>query len=42
MIDASIKIRTVAIHPNRPIIAVALRKEIKLYYITFNETRLLK
>ena len=40
--DSGIKIRCLAIHPNRPIIAVALKKVVRIYYVTFNEVKLLK
>lgn len=42
MLGTSIKIRDIAIHPNRPIIAVAFDKKIRLYYIMFNEFKVLK
>lgn len=36
------KIRQLAIHPNRPILAIALKKTIKIYYVTFNEIKVIK
>ncbi len=42
MLGADIKVRDIAIHPNRPIIAVAFDKKVRLYYIMFNEFKILK
>ena len=36
------KPRHLCIHPNRPIFAVALKKMIRLYYVTFNEIKIIK
>ena len=42
MYSQEVKIRALTIHPNRPMIAIAFDKKIKIYYILFNEFRVLK
>lgn len=39
---ADLKPRYLSIHPNRPIFAVALKKSIRIYYVTFNQIKILK
>jgi hypothetical protein len=40
--NSDLKPRHIAIHPNRSIFAVALKKMIKIYFVTFNEIKVLK
>jgi hypothetical protein len=39
---ADAKVRYMDIHPCKPILAVALKKAIRLYYITFSDVKILK
>lgn len=40
--SSDLKPRHVCIHPNRPILAVALKTKIKIYYVSFNDIKVLK
>lgn len=42
LLGQGIKIRHLAIHPNRPIFAIALQKTIQIYYVSFNEAKIIK
>lgn len=34
--NSDLKPRYLAIHPNRPIFVVALKKSVRIYFVTFN------